>query len=137
MKERILFLEEDKEEGITWRPLKTKEVDKIWKLTSAGYVDPFGKGRLSEYESAVKNARNRKYISAHAIRIEDRNGERPVVIIRGCDQATFAMMRDYGMEEIPLVIDRESYAIAEKYGLVPESETPPFFIPERPYPKRD
>ena len=110
---------------------------KIWKLTSAGYVDPFGKGRLSEYESAVKNARNGKYISAHAIRIEDRNGERPVVIIRGCNQATFAMMRDYGMEEIPLVIDRESYAIAEKYGLVPESETPPFFIPERPYPKRD
>ena len=92
---------------------------------------------MSEYESAVKNARNGKYISAHAIRIEDRNGKRPVVIIRGCNQATFAMMRDYGMEEIPLVIDRESYAIAEQYGLVPESETPPFFIPERPYPKRD
>lgn len=91
-----------KKKADTWRPLKTKEVDKIWKLTSAGYVDPFGKGRLSEYESAVKNARNGKYISAHAIRIEDRNGERPVVIIRGCDQATFAMMRDYGMEEIPL-----------------------------------
>lgn len=126
-----------KKKADTWRPLKTKEVDKIWKLTSAGYVDPFGKGRLSEYESAVKNARNGKYISAHAIRIEDRSGERPVVIIRGCDQATFAMIRDYGMEEIPLVIDRESYAIAEKYGLIPQFETPPFFIPERPYPKRD
>lgn len=97
--------------------ISTDTLNELFKKDSTSYLEPFGaNGEERGYENFCKYLKTGKKIYAPMVTINNFNDKLSASISDG--RHRFAVLRDMGMEAIPVAIPNYSVEIAKSYGLL-------------------
>lgn len=117
IKNRIQLSEHDAGYGYSLIDVDTEILNKLFKEDGASYIEPYGKNGANEkYKNVGEYLKTGENINATKVYFMEKDGELTAAI--GDGRHRFAYMRDLGMKSIPISVDKDSYEIAQKYGLV-------------------
>lgn len=117
IKNRIQLSEDDFYYGNRLINIDTKILDNLFKEDGISYIEPYGKNGISNrYKGVGEYLKTGEKIDATKVCFMEQDGKLAASINDG--RHRFAYMRDLGMKEIPVSVDKNSYEIAKKYGLI-------------------
>jgi len=111
----------DKKSGGELVNVNPSAFDEAFSKTSWQYVGEKGKdgisGRYEKFENYLKDA---KSIEASNVSVNKDGG-----IVFGDGRHRYAVLRDMGLDELPIVMDKESIKNAKKFGYLADTKTAP------------
>lgn len=117
IKNRIQLSKNDKEFGYNLVEFDTDVLNELFKQDGVSYIEPYGKNGIgTRYRGVGEYLKTGRNIDATRVCFGETAGNLTAVIEDG--RHRFAYMRDLGMERIPISIDKNSYEVAKKYGLI-------------------
>lgn len=117
IKNRIQLSKNDKEFGYNLVEFDTDVLNELFKKDGVSYIEPYGKNGIgTRYRGVGEYLKTGRNIDATRVYFGETAGKLTAVIEDG--RHRFAYMRDLGMERIPISIDKNSYEVAKKYGLI-------------------
>lgn len=120
IKNRIQLSGHDAGYGFSLIDVDTEILDNLLKEDGASYIEPNGRNGISNrYQCVGKYLQTGENIDATKVYLQECDGKLTATI--GDGRHRFAYMRDIGMESIPISVDKNSYNLAVKYGLINEN----------------
>ena len=117
IKNRIQVSEDDKYWGYQLVEIDTDILNQLFIEDGNSYIEPSGTNGIGDrYIGVEKYLKTGQKIDATRVHFSEEDGKLTAKI--GDGRHRFAYMRDLGMKSIPVAIDKKSYEIAVKHGLV-------------------
>lgn len=117
IKNRIQLSEFDKKFGYKLVEFDTDFLNELFLKDGLSYIEPNGTNGIgTRYQGVGNYLRTGQNIDATRVCFLEENGSLTAKINDG--RHRFAYMRDLGMKRIPISIDKNSYKVAKKYGLI-------------------
>lgn len=117
IKNRIQLSDLDKIRDAYLIELDVKKLNELFKQDDISYIEPNGTNGIgSRYKDVGEYLKTGQNIDAVRVILNERSGNLAACIADG--RHRFAYLRDMGMKTMPVCLDKDSFKLAAKHGLV-------------------